>query len=83
MFEYTTQQVLQRMQGMGYRVDSAVSAFFTRQLEHIYAQTYDIRFAELKARRFIPVDTSVDSGAEFFTYRQWNMFGMATIIDAA
>lgn len=62
------------------RLDAGETAALARQLEHIYAQTYDIKYAELKARRFIPIDTSVDPGAEFFTYRQWNMFGMAKII---
>lgn len=62
------------------RLDAGETAALARQLEYIYAQTYDIKYAELKARRFIPIDTSVDPGAEFFTYRQWNMFGMAKLI---
>ena len=62
------------------RLDAGETAALARQLEHIYAQTYDVKYAELKARRFIPIDTSVDAGAEFFTYRQWNMFGMAKLI---
>lgn len=62
------------------RLDAGETAAFARQLEHIYAKTYDIKYSELKARKFIPVDTSVDAGAEFYTYRQWNMFGMAKII---
>jgi len=62
------------------RLDAGETAALARQLEHIYAQTYDVKYAELKARRFVPIDTSVDAGAEFFTYRQWNMFGMAKLI---
>lgn len=62
------------------RLDAGETAALARQLEFIYAQTYDIKFAQLKARRFLPIDTSVDPGAEFFTYRQWNMFGMAKLI---
>lgn len=62
------------------RLDATETATLARQLEHIYAKTYDIKYAELKARRFIPIDTSVDPAAEFFTYRQWNMFGMAKLI---
>ena len=67
-------------QRTGTRLDAGETAALARELEHIYAQTYDIKYAELKARKFIPIDTSVDTGAEFFTYRQWNMFGMAKII---
>ena len=62
------------------RLDAGETAALARQLEHIYAKTYDVKYAELKARRFIPIDTSVDAGAEFFTYRQWDIFGMAKLI---
>ncbi len=62
------------------RLDAGETAALARQLEHIYAQTYDVKYAELKGRRFVPIDTSVDAGAEFYTYRQWNMFGMAKLI---
>jgi hypothetical protein len=68
------------MRRRGIRLDAGETAVLARQLEYIYAQTYDVKYAELKARRFIPVDTSVDPGAEFYTYRQWDMFGMAEII---
>lgn len=62
------------------RLDAGETAMLAKQLEYVYAKTYDIKYPELKARRFIPIDTSVDSGAEFYTYRQWNMFGMAKLI---
>lgn len=62
------------------RLDAGETAALARQLEHVYAKTYDVKHVELKARRFIPIDTSVDAAAEFFTYRQWNMFGMARLI---
>jgi len=64
----------------GQRLDAGETAALARQLEHIFAQTYDIKYSELKARRFIPVDTSVDPGAEYYTYRQWDQMGMAKII---
>ncbi len=80
-----TEQFLTRLQSDVYqhcniRIDAGETAALARQLEFIYAQTYDVKYAELKARRFIPIDTSVDAGAEFFTYRQWDMFGMAKLI---
>lgn len=62
------------------RLDAGETAALAKQLEFVYARTYDVKYAELKARRFIPIDTSVDPAAEFFTYRQWNMFGMAKLI---
>lgn len=68
------------LQRRGIRLDAGETAMLARQLEFVYARTYDVKYAELKARRFIPIDTSVDPGAEFFTYRQWDQFGMAKII---
>jgi hypothetical protein len=62
------------------RLDAGESAFFSRQLEHIQAQTYDIKFASLDARKFIPVNNSVHNGAVEYTYRQYTMYGMAKII---
>jgi hypothetical protein len=62
------------------RIDAGETAAIARQLEHIYTKTYDKKYAELKARRFVPVDTSVPSDAEFYTYLSWNMFGMADLI---
>ncbi len=65
---------------LGMRLDAGETAMLAKQLEYVYTRTYDVKYGELKARRYIPVDTSVDPGAEFYTYRQWNMFGMAKII---
>jgi len=62
-----------------FHMDAAESAFFARQLEFIYARTYDIKFAELKARRFIPTSTEANAGATTVTYRQFTEVGRARI----
>ena len=62
------------------RTDAGETAFFTRSLETILAETYDVKYPELKARQFIPLNSEVDPGAETFTYRQFDMFGIAKII---
>lgn len=62
------------------RLDAGETASLAKQLEHVYAKTYDVKYGEHKARRFIPIDTSVDAAAEFYTYRQWDMFGMAKLV---
>lgn len=62
-----------------YHMDAAESAFFDRQLEFIYSTTYDIKFAELKARRFIPMSTLANAGATTVTYRQFTEVGRARI----
>lgn len=62
------------------RLDAAEAAFFARELEHIYAQTYDIRYPELRAREFIPVSGEAGGGAMSVTYRQFDRRGNAKII---
>lgn len=61
-------------------MDASESAFLARQLEQIKTQTYDRKFENLKARELVPVDHSINTGAEVWTYRQWDMVGMAKII---
>lgn len=62
-----------------YHLDSAESAFFSRQLEYIYSRTYDIKYAELKAKRYIPVSGEADAGATTITYEQYLEFGRARV----
>ena len=63
------------------RYDSADNFFFARELEYIRARSYDVKYAELKGRTLVPVDNSVDTGAEFVTYSQYDKFGVAKIIN--
>ena len=67
-------------QQMGVRLDANETAHLLKQLEHVKAQTYDVRHGPNKAKMFIPVDSSADPGAESITYRQWDQFEMAKVI---
>lgn len=60
--------------------DSGESLFLNRQLDYIKQQTYDIKYAELKARKLIPVSSEADPGAENIFYRQYDQTGLAKII---
>lgn len=62
------------------RFDSNESMFLQRQLDYIKTQTYDIKFAELKARKLIPVSSEADPGAERIFYRQYSQSGLAKVI---
>lgn len=62
------------------RNDAKFGANLERELEHVRAQTYDVVYPEMKARQLIPVDSSVDPGAATVTYRQWDTYGAAKII---
>jgi hypothetical protein len=60
-----------------HRMDASEAFHFARQLEAIKAAAYDVKYPELKARTFIPVDNSADPGAETITYRQYDQVGIA------
>jgi len=62
-----------------YNLDAAESVFFARQLEFIYSTTYDIKYADLKARRYIPPAPGANAGATTVTYMQFQEVGRARI----
>jgi hypothetical protein len=62
------------------KLDAAENIFFARELEQIRSASYDIKYAERKARTLIPVDNSIDPGAEVVTYSQYDRLGVAKII---
>lgn len=67
---------------MGQRLDANESAFFNRQLEHVKANTYDVKYDNLKAANgeIFEIDTSASNGDDVITYRQYDQVGMAKII---
>ena len=58
-------------------LDASESAFLSRQLEQVRSQSFDILFPELKGRSLVPVDNSVDPGAETIRYAQYESTGTA------
>lgn len=76
--DFITPHVLTGMTGR--RFDANDTAIFLRQLTYIYSQTYDIKYPDLKARQFIPVDNRVGPGAESFVWRQFDKKGTAKIV---
>jgi hypothetical protein len=60
--------------------DAGETASFVRAIEFIRSKTYDVRYPDLRAREFIPLATDVDPGAEYVTFRSYDMAGMAKII---
>lgn len=67
---------------IGQRLDANETAFFNRQLEHIKASTYDVKYPQLKAAsgEIFSIDTSASNGDDVITYRQYDQIGMAKII---
>jgi len=63
-------------------IDADGAVFFQRQLEHIKAKSYDVRYAELKARTLFPVSNDGGHGITSITYRTYDQSGAAKIINA-
>lgn len=63
-----------------WNLDASESAFLSRSLEQMRAQTYDIKLLQLKAREFLPTDNSINPGAEVIRYAQYSSVGVAKII---
>lgn len=57
------------------RHDSNETAVFRRQMEHIYAQTYDTLFQDYKFRQFLAINHEVPNWAQFHTFRERTRIG--------
>lgn len=64
------------------RADAAdLNAFFSRQLEFIERETYDVQYPELSSRKFVPTGTfGVPTGAKTYTYRSYDKVGTAKLL---
>jgi hypothetical protein len=58
----------------------STSIFFARQLESIKAQSYDVKYADLKFRSVFPVTNETPEGATSVTYRTYDQTGVAKFI---
>ena len=63
-------------------LDADESIFFARQLEFVKSKSYDVKYAELKARSLIPVSSEAGPGADTIKYEQFDQVGMAKIISS-
>jgi hypothetical protein len=62
------------------RLDANETAMFTRQLEIIESEVFNVEYVPSRAREFIPIDSSVAPGADTITYRQYDQRGVAKLI---
>ena len=63
-------------------LDASEGIFFARQLEHIKAKTYDVKYAGLSYRTLIPVSNEGGEGITSITYETFDRVGMAKLINA-
>ncbi len=61
--------------------DANESIMFARELEYVYAKTFDVIYPACKARSIIPVNREVPTGADTHTYQQFDRRGEAKEID--
>jgi hypothetical protein len=61
-------------------LDANETAFFARQLEHILARIFEMRFPALKARLMFPVNNEAGPGVDYITWHELNYVGMAALI---
>lgn len=58
----------------------SVSLAFARQLEYVDTTFFDFEFPDLRARDLIPLDSSVPSWAQTFSYRERTKLGEADVV---
>jgi len=64
------------------RLDANTLAFFERELTHVKAKTYDVKYPTLKFAegQIIPINSDVGPGKENINYKQYDEVGIAKIV---
>lgn len=62
------------------RLDADETNMLALALEQMRARVYEAEYPELKARRFIPVNNEIDTGAESFSWEETDYVGRARVI---
>lgn len=65
----------------GLQLDDLGANFFARELEHLKSQTFDVVYADLKARDLFPVNNEGGFGITSITYQSFDKTGKAKIIN--
>jgi hypothetical protein len=65
---------------MGLRLDAGETAFFSRELAYVKAQTYDTVYTDFSAFRIFPVSSEAGPAAKSIIYRGYDSVGAARII---
>lgn len=61
------------------RLDATESAFFSRSLEHVRAQAFEVQYPQLIARSLVPVDNTINTGAQTGIWMAYDKVGAAEI----
>lgn len=72
--------VEQLMRAAGVRTDANNTVAFSRELEAIIAQPFEVAYPAARAREFIPIRRDAGPGARTVTHTLWDMHGDAKVI---
>ena len=62
------------------RFDANETAFLARQIEFVRTKVYEVQYAELLAKRFMPLATDIPASAETYVYYVYDVAGRAKVI---
>ena len=62
------------------RLDASESVFLQRELESIDTEVYEVVYADLLARSFLPTQPGIPDWARVYTFRDLDKFGEAKFI---
>lgn len=63
------------------RNDGELAIATARQLEQIREGAYDVKYPELKGRGFVPVNNSINEGAQSYTVHTMDIMGTADFVE--
>ena len=63
-----------------FKLDGNESISFKRQLEHVMARSFDIKYRELKGLSLFPISNEAGPAATEITWRSWDKVGTAKMI---
>lgn len=77
--ERQVERCIATLEGQGFerRADANETAIFSRQLEQIETRLFDVKYPEGHAVDIVPLLTSIDKGADQYTYRAFDYVGQA------
>jgi hypothetical protein len=78
--EYVLNDAVENLVNQGVLIGDDEGIFFQRQLEYIQAQSYDVKYPELKGRTIFALNTEGGEGINHITYRSYDKRGETAII---
>lgn len=72
-----------RLEQTGRKLDANQTAFISQELTQILSKVLEVQYPELRGRTFVPLNTFMSPGTEFFKTKVYDQVGMADVITSA